>query len=160
MRPRFTIASLAFVVVLLALDFAWMVVLLPIRGFSVFGFAAQGFDVGVLPMANLLVLSLYLRLSRRERPHPFLVGFELCGLGAVLAYMAWCWADPKTVAILIMPLCRAWWLWTPLSPKDQDPYLLVVLAISFTVPQLLVAMLGGLIIRYFARSRVPVSSES
>jgi hypothetical protein len=157
MRPRFTIATLAFVVVLLALDFAWMRVLLPIRGFSVFGFAAQGFDVGVLPMANLLVLSLYLRLSRRERPHPFLVGFELCGLGAVLAYMAWCWADPKTVANLIMTLYRAWWLWKPLSPSD--PYLLVVAAISFTVPQLLVAMLGGLMTRYFARSRVTASSE-
>src|SRR5262245_47419853 len=127
MRPRFTIATLAFVVVLLALDFAWICVLLPIRGFSLFGFAAQGFDVGVLPMANLLALSLYLRLSRRERPHPSLVGFELCGLGAVIAYMAWCWADPMTVAILIMSLYRAWWLWTPLSPRD--PYLLVVAAI-------------------------------
>jgi hypothetical protein len=157
MRPRFTIATLAFVVVLLALDFAWMRVLLPNRGFSVFGFAAQGFDLGVLPMVNLLALSLYLRLSRRERPHPFLVGFELCGLGAVLAYMAWSWADPETVGILIVRVCLAWWRWTPLSPRD--PYLVVVAAISITVPQLLVAMLGGLIIRYFARSRVTVSSE-
>src|SRR5262249_25468409 len=142
MRPRFTIASLAFVVVLLALDFAWMALLLPIRGFSLFGFAAQGFDVGVLPMANLLALGLYLGLSRRERPHPFLVGFELCGLGAVLAYMAWCWADPGTLANPIISLNRAGWLWKPLSPTD--PYLFVVAAISFTVPQLLVAVLGGL----------------
>jgi hypothetical protein len=45
-------------------------------------------------------------------------------------------------------------------PSPSDPYLLVAAAISFTVPQLLVAMFGGMIIRYFARSRVTVSSES
>jgi hypothetical protein len=137
-----------------------MCLVFPIRGFSVFGFAAQGFDLGVLPMANLLALSLNLRLSRRERHHPFLVGFELCGLGAVIAYMAWCWADPKTVAILIMPLYRAWWLWNPWSPKNRDLLVVGANSITFTVPQLLVAVFGGLMTCYFARSRVTVSSES
>jgi hypothetical protein len=132
MRPRFTIATLAFVVVLFAIDFAWMHLVLRIRGFSVFGFASQGFDLGVLPMANLLALSLYLRLSDRERYHPFLVGFELCGLGAVIAYMAWRWAAPATVlAILIKPLYLAFDLST-LHP--DHPAWFVVAATSFTVP--------------------------
>jgi hypothetical protein len=156
MRPRFTITTLAFVVVLLALDFAWMRLLHPARGRSIFAFAAQGFDLGVLPMGNILAFGVYSMISHREQPHPFLAGFEVCGLGAVLAYMAWCWAAPKTVIMLIMPLYRAWSFWKPLSPSD--PSLLVVGAISLTVPQLLAATLGGLITRYFARRRVTVTS--
>jgi hypothetical protein len=151
MRYRFTIATLAFVVVLLALDFAWMRLLHPARGRSIFAFAAQGFDLGVLPMANVLAFGLYSMLSRREEPHPFLVGFEVGGLGAILTYMVWCWAAPRTVIILIMPLYLAWTLWKPLAPSD--PSLLVVGAVSFTLPELLIAMVCGLITRHFVRRR-------
>ncbi len=151
MRPRFKIATLAFLVVLLALDFAWMRLLHPVRGRSVFSFAAQGFDVGVLPMANVLAFGLYHRLSRRDQPHHFLTGFLIWGFGALILYMILCWSYPKNVLILIMPLYLAWSLWKPLSPSD--PALLVVGAISFTVPQLLLAALGGWITRYFGRWR-------
>jgi hypothetical protein len=155
MRPRFTIATLAFVVVLLGLDFAWMRLLHPARGRSIFSFAAQGFDLGVIPMANVLAFVSYYMLSRRKRSHHFLGGFAVCGVGAILAYAVWCWAAPKMVLILMMPLYRAWSLWKPLSPSD--PSMLVVGAISFTLPQLLVATLGGLITRYFARRRAAVN---
>ncbi len=127
----------------------------PAHGRSIFAFAAQGFDLGVLPMANVLAIGIYAMLSRRKEPHPFLWGFEVWGLGAILAYMAWCWASPRTVFILIMPLYRVWTLWKPLSPSD--PSLLIVGAIALTLPELIVATLGGLITRYYALRRMAVS---
>jgi hypothetical protein len=150
-RPRFTIATLGFVVVLLALDFAWMRLLHPARGRSIFAFAAQGFDLGILPMANVLAVVAYSMLSRRDRPHPFLLGFLAGGLVAIVGFMAWCWVSPKTVVLLIFPLYRAWSLVQPVSNAGTS--ILVVGGLSFVLPQLLIAALGGLIARRFAGRR-------
>jgi len=151
MRLHFRIATLFLVVAVLALDFARVRLLHPANGRSVFAFAAQGFDLGVLPMANVLAFGLYRMLSRREAAGPFLAGFEVCGLGAVVAFMAWCWAAPKSVVVLIVPLYFAWTRVRPLSPSD--PSILVVGAVSFVLPQLLIATLGGWVARRLARRR-------
>jgi hypothetical protein len=151
MRPRFTIANLTFVVVLLALDFAWMRLLHPARGRSIFAFDAQGFDLGILPMANVLAFVAYSMLSRREKPHPFLVGFLVGGLVAILGFMAWCWASPRTVVMLMIPLYLVWSRVQSLSASGTS--ILAVGGLSFVLPQLLIATLGGVIARYFARRR-------
>ena len=44
--------------------------------------------LGVLPMANLLFLSLLVSLQREGRRHAFWVGFELMGLLVLLIYSA------------------------------------------------------------------------
>jgi hypothetical protein len=153
MRPRFTITNLAFVVLLLSFDFAWIRLLHPESGRSVFGFAAQGFDLGILPMANLLALVAYFMLSRREKPHSFLVGFSIGGLMAILGFMVWCWLFPKTVVMSIMPLYLVWSSIQPISESGTS--ILVVAGLSFILPQLLLATLGGVIAWCFATRARP-----
>src|SRR4051812_32439987 len=117
-RPRTNLATLGILVALLAFDFAWMRLLDPARRPSVFLFPDMGFDLGVIPMANVLAFGLYRILCHRPRPHHFLVGFEIFGLVAVLAYMIWCWTSRGAVVILMEPLFRAWTYYRPLPPPD------------------------------------------
>ena len=151
MKPRFTIGTLVLVVVLMAFDFAWIRLLHPSSGRSIFAFAAQGFDLGVLPMANVVVFGIYMMCSRRGSSRTFLAGFVAFGLGAIVAYMVWCWVSPKTVVLLIMPLFHAVRLWRSVDPSG--PVILVVAAMSLTLPQLLIATFGGWITRGFIKRR-------
>jgi hypothetical protein len=107
-------------------------------------------------MGNVLALGAYHMLARRQGPHPFLAGFEVCGSGAVLGFMAWCWASPKTVVILIMPLYLVWVRLRPISKSGTS--ILVVGGLSFLLPQLLIATLGGLTTRRLARRRATAGS--
>jgi hypothetical protein len=160
MPYRVRISTLLFVVLLLGLDFAWLRALDPHFHSSVLGFAAPGFDIGVLPMANLLAIGLYFMVRWRSLLDldPFLWGFESFGAGALLVYMILCWESPKLMVLLFLPLYSLVALWRPLDPAD--PLILLVGAISFTLPQLLIATLGGYSTRCLARCRARRSHSS
>ncbi len=156
MRLRFRIATLIVVAAILAVDFAWMRLLHPSDGRSVFAFAAQGFDLGVLPMANVLAIVAYRMASRRGRPDPFLAGFVAGGLASIVGFMAWSWASPQTVTVLMLPLYLAWSRVGLIS--FTGPSVLVLGGVSFLLFQLLIATLAGWLSRRLA-GRVDAESR-
>ena len=90
---RFTIASLIVAVAVVAVDIVWLKSLMTTQR-SVFGFAVEGLDMGLFLMANVLPFGLYPMLSRRGEGRRYLVGFEVGGLAAALAYAGWAWLAP------------------------------------------------------------------
>ena len=98
---------------------------------------------GALLMANILVLGLYRVVSLPEERRPFLVGFEVAGLVAILSFFASSeilftktfvnsFLDSAIVGP-ILEFCEEWLL--PVA----------FLAVVFGLPQLLLALAGGLL---------------
>ena len=155
MAYRFKISTLLIVVVVLALDFAWLHALNPnARTSSVLGFELPGFDIGVLPMANLLAIGAAFLLRWPHDLDPFFWGFEAFGAAALFLFMILCWAFPNLAILLIVPLFLLASLWTRIDPSG--PSILIVGAISFTAPQLLIATLGGFLTRFLVHRQTSV----
>jgi hypothetical protein len=102
-------------------------------------------------MATILVVLPLLVLGRHGRhyhPRPFLVGFEIVGWTVLTVLIAACWLTSPVNGFLGETI-------------RQNPYPLaihgIVLIVLFTPPQLVAAMLGGLITR---RYRVVVERRS
>src|SRR5271163_2388700 len=75
MKPfRYTIASLWVAAAVVALDIVWLRYMLTAHR-SVFGFFAEGADLGIFLMANVLPFGLYPMLHRGGERRRFLVGF-------------------------------------------------------------------------------------
>jgi hypothetical protein len=93
--PRYTIATLAVIVALIAVDIAWLRIMA--SGHSVLGFRREGFDFGVLPMVNILAFGLYRLPARCSLKRRFLIGLECSGAAAVFAYAGCTWQYPDAV---------------------------------------------------------------
>ncbi len=93
-RPRISIAGLMILVALIAIDQAALLNLVGLTpsgvGQSPFGFESTFWDLGLLPILNGLGLGVLGKGRFRGRSRRFLLGFEVAGLGAVLAYGACC----------------------------------------------------------------------
>ncbi len=148
---RFTIASLAVAVAVVALDIVWVKSLLATHR-SIFGFAVEGMDMGLFLMASVLPFGLYPMLSRRGERRWFLVGFEVGGLAAALGYASCAWLAPdaldRTAHFMLGPvwnLLFGWWV-------RNDTIEGLVMTMGFLIaglgaPQLLVAVLFGVWVR-------------
>ena len=90
--PRIAIATVIVLIVLLAVDFALL--RSPFGGND-----AAMLRLCALPMANLMVLGLYLSIvrSRRGEKYPFLLGFEVFGWAALAAFLYGCDAFPASL---------------------------------------------------------------
>jgi hypothetical protein len=102
-----------------------------------------------LPMATVLLVLPVLGLNRRQtHPGPFLVGFEIVGWTVLMILVAACWLTSPVNGFLAETI-------------RQNPYAHamhgIVVIVLFTTPQLVVAMLGGLVTR---RYRVVVERRS
>jgi hypothetical protein len=147
MPRRISIQSLCLLVALLAVDSAWYR-----RAFhehrSAFGFGnAPAFDTGVIPMANILVIGMYLVVARKVRAGPFLIGFEIVGLFAIGAFIAMGWTWPDGVRHWVHPIYPVW------SSFSSGPlphiYMLVGDMACILPVQVLLATGGGLLARLF-----------
>src|SRR5690242_13076905 len=93
---RLSIAKAMVVIAILAIDLAWL--RYTSRGYgTVFGFVeslalANGFlfELGLLGMSNVLALGLLGLSSSRGQRRAFLIGFEVAGSAAMIAYWACC----------------------------------------------------------------------
>src|SRR4051812_23551968 len=90
--PRVSLATLAVVTAVLAVDFAlvrWV-----FDGEPNF---AKAVAIGFIPIADALILGLYRILRLRGRRHPFTLGFEVAGWLAVFAFAAACAVVPDSM---------------------------------------------------------------
>jgi hypothetical protein len=146
MNPwRFTIASLSVAVVVVGLDLVWIKHLLTAHR-SAFGFVAEGWDMGLFLMANVLPFGIYPMFTRRGERRRFLVGFEAGGLSAMLAYACCSRLAPGGVERVIHAFLDPPWdlLFGRLQHGIGELVItLVFLAIGIGFPQLLVALACG-----------------
>ncbi len=158
-RPRVTLATISLLIAVLAVDFA---LIRQVVAYDVSVWTTIG--IGFLPMANALVLGLPRTLGSRGRRGPFLVGFEVAGWLATIAYLAACAVDPQammgrlvsfaeavTAAFdLVLGSGRAQRLFTNSLYVGVTAEVVMVVAF-FTLPPLLLALFGGAITRQFGR---------
>jgi hypothetical protein len=136
---------------------------------------------GIFVMVNILAIGLHRIISRRERTGPFLVGFEIGGALAILAYLGcfrW-WPGYMegvfvTVREPIEAFCGAhapgWVLdcfyqesWDEYPAYLKFPILFAVLpfmTVALLSAQLLVALAGGWAARVLSRRTRPSHSAS
>jgi hypothetical protein len=109
--------------------------------------------LGGLPMANVLVVGLLIG-QRRPGSRPFLLGFEACGVLALVSYINLTCSLPDSSYEPIGSYLTPWLeLMDKLIGRNQ-PFLFVPIAcfgvvIMLGLPQLAFALLGGLLSRQY-----------
>jgi hypothetical protein len=159
-KPRFRLDTLCILVLMAALNLGWYREFVR-HGYaypSVFGFSDRGFDVAVLPMVTALVIGLYYIVFRRGHPSAFLLGFEVCGLVATLAFMVWFWAAPFSVTGTLINGPFPWLVRAFRWGRISSHVFLLACSIIDTSPQLLAALLGGWLAQRMAAHRPTPSS--
>ena len=158
-RPRISVAFLCVLIALAAVDCAWYRSSFEEHR-SAFGFGdAPAFDTGVVPMANILAIGLYLAARRRFRVAPFLLGFLVAGLLAIVTFVALAWRWPDGVRVWLGPIYTVWAYWS--TRTCPEAYLFVADTVCFLPLQLLFASAGGLLAcLIFGRSRRTASIEA
>lgn len=167
--PRFSVAKLMAVVSLVAVNLAAARALISYDLFLLTGIA--------LPLLTLQV-GLHRVICRRGRVRPFWAGFIACGLGAIMSFY-WALAfpngvgryvDPGTgrVVELIPPGSLAWTLWSyydefvkscierlpdalQIDLDGVDVVSEVMSSLIWSLPQLLLALAGGLLVALAVR---------
>src|SRR5262249_37087572 len=95
--PRFTITFLMVVLLVLAVDLAWIRWFLVQGHRSLFGLQPMALDFGIIPMASVLALGLAHLVSARRRSRPFVIGFTAFGSLALFAYSLGCLMIPEAL---------------------------------------------------------------
>lgn len=150
MRPqRSTIAGMMAVVVFVALD--------------CFALRTPEFYIGVCLIGVVMQVGLFAVLRSRGRRRRFWIGFEMTGLGALLAYVAWCRADYRAFnlwpyaileriygALQHLPPDALRWCSEHgflIHPQNQLRVyeLVVAFEVAYGVPMLLLAISGGVL---------------
>jgi hypothetical protein len=108
--------------------------------------------VGALPMANILVVSLFIGY-RSRRGRRFLFGFEAFGAMALAAYIAVAIMFHSAVIIRYLHLGTEPYRRTFVPSLQSKAFHLVVFhaigVVMFALPQLAFALIGGLLSRRF-----------
>jgi hypothetical protein len=166
MRPlrfRFSIATFAVVVALVAIDLVWMRAIFTTQR-SVFGFAKEGYDVGLFLMAHVLPFGLYPMIRRRGAEQGFLIGFEAGGVMAALGYAAFAWIAPDALSAVASPPLDAIWnlcfSWLVNGTLEHIIVFVLFLALGLGGPQLLIALVCGILIRRRFERRCTVVTDS
>ncbi len=150
LRFRFSIATLAVVVALVAIDIAWIRTVF-IRHHSVFGFIREGYDLGLFLMAHILPFGLYPMIHRRGPGQRFLIGFEAGGLAAALGYAGFAWIAPEgLLAAFSVPMDPIWNLcsrWLSNGTLEYAIIMTLYLALGLGFPQLIIAVACGILVR-------------
>ena len=145
--PRLSISKLMVLVFCLALNCFLL------RQVAIYSGSLADAIVGVHIMANVLAFGTYRILSHRSKTR-FNTGFVGFGFAAVFVYLGFLAMFPYTLTDVIDPLAIMYSGYFPTSSHEDNPldlalalpfYLMIAAAI--TVPQLLLAMLGGWLAR-------------
>jgi hypothetical protein len=149
LRIRFSIATVAVVVALVAIDIVWIRIVF-IKNRSVFGFIREGYDTGLFLMAHVLPFGLYPMIHRRGPVQRFLIGFEAGGLAAALGYAGFAWIAPEKLSLaFFLPMEPIWNLcfgWLSNGTLEFMIIFTLFLALGLGFPQLLPAVACGILV--------------
>lgn len=162
---KFSLAKAMIVIAIIAVDIAWLRIIM-FGGTSLVGFDrflnGHIFDYGMLGMFNALAFSTICLLPARSGRLRFFVGFELAGLLSLILYRACCrrWGE----WLLPEPFSTQGWGLIPLAKftnvaaraigvdsiaiarrLNTNPFVSAVWTVVLTLPQLLLAGIGGLL---------------
>jgi hypothetical protein len=162
-RPRFSIASMILVVLVIGLDLYWIRHDLQ-SAQSMFGLTFMGLDFGIIPMANLLALGTFRIFMRRGRPLPFTTGFTLAGAVCWLIYIAMAVRVPGKVTLYLVAVTEKIMVPQRISWIDQassglsfnrriELWKLLWVTAALNWPQFFVALLCGLLAVVLHRAR-------
>lgn len=146
--PRLSIAKLMIVVMTIAINCGIYRQVTSTRSFQDFIEA-----VGVFLMSNILLVGLYRLTFYRGERKPFLLGFEVSGLVAMLAFVAWNRLLPKQASQLIEPILMKAVMF--IMENLINP---VVAALIVGLPMLLIALIGGLLALVIAKPQKAASA--
>jgi hypothetical protein len=125
-----------------------------LRGRPLFGLDGS-LDMGLLPTVTVFSLALFSIVARRGKSRPFIVGFAAAGWVSVLAYVATCRIIPEVMAIPVMYYIN------DIEPRFMDAATLELYSLSlmlmgliWAVPQLIIALVGGVLAMLVAPRRV------
>jgi len=155
--PRIRLVGLMAMVGLWAVDLAVMRYVLDDRGRMLLALT-----LSVLPMTNVLAVLAYRTATRRDL-QPFAVGFAAFGAAAMLAHVALDRTYPEQMIRAydipnapFVSFCMAHVPWSFSPDVNGHPKYFryaPVLAIPYSLPQFIVATLGGLIVGYLTGPR-------
>ena len=141
---------------------AWLMIAVAIEAFhrSILGAVLRGhillsqvcgLDMGLVPIGTALGLALGDQALRRQGPRPFSLGFAAFGSAAILVYICCCLLMPETMAMPDLYYINE------IEPRFMDASYaglffvrLQIRGLLLALPQLSVALIGGLLARRFA----------
>jgi ABC-type Fe3+-siderophore transport system permease subunit len=152
--PRFSLATIAFMILLLAIDFTIIRIAFQSSGPEIWA----ALPLLLLPMLDVILITLY-RLRRRERRTSRAIGFLVSGVAATVVVFVLCLIAPDTVNTMIRAIDDAiaettmsglTWLLGNTEMHQLVMQFAVVGAFAILVPMalfcsppLMVALLGG-----------------
>jgi hypothetical protein len=154
--PRFRIAWVMVAVAIVALDF-WVIRALLGPHTSVIGHQRDMFLLlGALPMANVLTVGM-LAAQRRPGCRPFLMGFEMFGGMALALFIALATCFPREV---VMPYLTPFLAPVEMFIGPGRPFVYIpigglVVAVMLVGPQVVFALVGGVLSRKFKVTITP-----
>jgi hypothetical protein len=99
--PRFSLATIGFTILVLAIDFA--VIRVAFQSHSLSDWAP--FALLLLPMLDAVLIALY-RMRRRKRRAPKALGFLVCGAAATMIVFGLCVIAPGTATSMLRAVGR------------------------------------------------------
>ena len=156
--PRFHLTWLMACVAVASLDFAAMRGLSDLAGKHFadreFGAICSALSVGALPMVNILAVGLLIG-SRHRESRPFVLGFELLGMTALLLYLTSAIVFTKELMLpnLEMSSKLLQYIVGSFSVMTTSKVLLayaIMMVIQF-LPQLVIALVGGFLYHWDRR---------
>jgi hypothetical protein len=149
--PRFRLAWIMLAVAIAALDFWAIQTVIGVRDDRIRYVIGTFLLVGGLPMANVLLVGMMIR-QRQSESRPFLLGFEVFGVIAMVTYVALAILPPAPdgpltfyLSFLVRPIETTMGRDNPLF----IPIICFVAVVMFSLPQLAFALLGGFLSRRF-----------
>ncbi len=159
--PRLSITDLIVGLLILAADLGWFRWFVIDGRRSLFGLYPMALDLGIIPIASILAMSAYLIASRRKRSSPFLVGFTIVLSMSLLSYSVCCLVVPARIDTALQGIERVLngWSITSFCRQILEPIGVVIfnnrahfdlfeissLAVILSLPQVILALLGGLL---------------
>jgi hypothetical protein len=143
--PRFSIGWLMFGIAILCVPFALLQNALNRHSLT------ATLTIGLWPTLTTYGTASFVIAKHRGKRSPFLWGFAVAGWISVLVYGAGCFFFPEVLIIPVGYYLRAdyWWIVWLTDSDRYEMYLLnlLVMGLILATPQLMIAIVGGLIAR-------------
>ena len=154
--PRFRIAWVMVAVAIAALDFAAIRALLARHANVLDDQRGILLLLGALPMANVLAVGMLIG-QRRPGSRPFLLGFEVFGAMALAFFiaLATCFSREVVVPYFAPFVAPVEWFIGPGRPYVYIPVGGLVVAVVLVGPQVVFALVGGVLSRRFKITITP-----